>query len=99
MGNDNLSWVERLDSGIIAPLTKTKEAASEDVLVKDKFNVHAVPSDGSQLISRELIFRAMKDSGFNRTNSCCNPKLEKMCVGDQYSGNLESFVNRLIKLL
>ncbi len=58
-----------------------------------------VQPDGSVWVRREVIFRAMDESGFKRTDSCCYPELNKMCENDQYKGNLEGFVNRLMKLI
>lgn len=48
---------------------------------------------------REIIFEAMKESGFERTTSCCEFDLEKMCRNDVYRGNLEVFANTLFRLM
>lgn len=56
-------------------------------------------SDGNVRVRREVIFEAMKESGFIRTNSCCDIDLDKMCQADQYRGNLEGFVHKLLRLL
>lgn len=58
-----------------------------------------VQPDGTIWVRREVIFKAMEESGFKRTDSCCHPELNKMCESDQYKGNLEGFVNRLMKLI
>jgi hypothetical protein len=49
-------------------------------------------------INRDMMFKAMADSGFARTSSCCDRTLDKMCQGDEYRGNLEGFVGTLLRL-
>lgn len=58
-----------------------------------------VQPNGAIQVKREVILQAMKESGFSRIDSCCYPELNKMCENDQYKGNLEGFVNRLMKLI
>lgn len=50
-------------------------------------------------VMRETIFKAMQQSGFVRTSSCCDYTLQKMCQGDEYRGNMEGFVGALLRLL
>lgn len=52
----------------------------------------------ARAINRDLMFKAMAESGFVRTSSCCDRTLEKMCNGDEYRGNLEGFVGSLLRL-
>jgi hypothetical protein len=49
-------------------------------------------------INRDMMFKAMQQSGFVRTSSCCDRTLDKMCQGDEYRGNLEGFVGSLLRL-
>lgn len=50
-------------------------------------------------LMRETIFKAMAESGFVRTSSCCDYSLQKMCNGDEYKGNLEGFLRNLFRKL
>ena len=58
-----------------------------------------IQPNGSVWVRREVIFKAMEEAGFVRRHSCCDAELKKMCENDQYEGNLEGFVNRLMKLI
>lgn len=60
------------------------------------------PQAGSPLaaqstLSMETIREAAKQSGFERSESCCMQPL-KFCEGDEWRGNLEGFAKALLRL-
>lgn len=66
---------------------------------KISFPHYSGKKNGAIEVKRELILKAMQESGFTRISSCCPLELMKMCSGDQYKGNLEVFVSRLTRLM
>ena len=88
---------ERGDGGIECHTPLNEKAGQRTK--KDDDCPFVIQPDGTVWVRREVIVRAMQESGFKRTDSCCYPELNKMCENDQYKGNLEGFVNQLIKLI
>jgi hypothetical protein len=104
MTKRKLTWIEELDPEYVKPGKKdTAGITCHTPLNERSFDKDHCPfvhqPGGSVWIKREVIFKAMDESGFTRTDSCCDPELNKMCASDQYKGNLEGFVNRLMKLI
>ena len=104
MNKSDKSWIEKLDPSYMG--TKPGKEHKDDGIdchtplnEKEEQCPFVIQPDGTIWVKREVIFKAMQESGFTRTESCCSPVLNKMCGLDQYKGNLEGFVNRLMKLI
>lgn len=99
-----LTWIEELDPEYVKPGKKDAGGISchtplnERIADKD-IGPFVIQPNGSVWVRREVIFKAMEEAGFVRRHSCCDSELKKMCENDQYEGNLEGFVNRLMKLI
>lgn len=48
-------------------------------------------------MNRELIQRAIKESGLEQIKSCCNVEL-KFCSTDEWRGDLAAFANILLRI-
>ncbi len=103
MNNNQPSWVQLLDPEFQKKPGKESTSGPDDchTPLNEQGNDYPfiIQTNGAVQVKREVILKAMQESGFVRTKSCCDPELKKMCGGDEYKGNLEGFVNRLMKLI
>ena len=104
MNRRELTWIEKLDPEQVKPGKTSSDGVEchtpliERAADKDTGPFVLQPG-GNVWVKREVIFEAMEKAGFVRRHSCCDAELKKMCENDQYEGNLEGFVNQLMKLI